>query len=166
MFKNSVFGGVPAIEHTSKLLTYPIYPTGIKQSLGYISPPQPVETGSAELSRDVKNEMTLCFESPEKAFIQLKYQKKKVLSTESKEEEQMRTGEHEKGFRRAKQTKNAFRKARGLLRQEVSVTPVFINNAIHICGTSRPHTFFSNLRHVGSSPWVSTHFLWQQGRRA
>lgn len=77
MFKNSVFGGVPAIEHTSKLLTYPIYPTGIKQSLGYISPPQPVETGSAELSRDVKNEMTLCFESPVKALIQLKYQKKK-----------------------------------------------------------------------------------------
>lgn len=77
MFKNSVFGGVPAIEHTSKLLTYPIYPTGIKQSLGYISPPQPVETGSAELSRDVKNEMTLCFESPVKALIQLKYQKKR-----------------------------------------------------------------------------------------
>lgn len=105
MFKNSVFGGVPAIEHTSKLLTYPIYPTGIKQSLGYISPPQAVETGSAELSRDVKNEMTLCFESPVKALIQLKYQKKKVLSTESKEEEQVGTGEHKKGFRREKQTK-------------------------------------------------------------
>lgn len=68
--------------------------------------------------------------------------------------------------RRAKQTENAFRQATGLLRLEVLATSVFINNALHIRATSCPYTFFSNLRHGGSSPWVSTHFQWQQGRQA
>lgn len=34
-------------------------------------------------------------------------------------------GEQKKGVRRAKQTENAFRQARGLLRLEVSTTSVF-----------------------------------------
>lgn len=75
-------------------------------------------------------------------------------------------GEQKKEVRRAKQSENAFCQARGLLRLEVLATSVFINNALHIRATSCPYTFFSNLRHGGSSPWVSTHFQWQQGRRA
>lgn len=50
-------------------------------------------------------------------------------------------------------------------RLEVLETSVLINNAAHICATSWPHTFFSDLRHRGSSPRVSTHFRWQQRRR-
>lgn len=59
--------------------------------------------------------------------------------------------------------KTLFHQAGGLLRLEVSAMAVFINNAIHIRATSWPYTFFSNLRHGGSSPRVSTHFQWQQG---
>lgn len=72
-------------------------------------------------------------------------------------------GEPEKGVRRVKWSKNAFRQARGLLRVEVLATSVFINNAAHIRATSWPYTFFSNLRHSRSSPWVSSHFQRQQG---
>lgn len=57
-----------------------------------------------------------------------------------------------KGVRRAKQTENAFCQARGLLRRKVSAMSVLVNNAIHIRATSWPYTFFSNLRHGGSSP--------------
>lgn len=98
------------------------------------------------------------FKTPEKGFSPQRGEKKREKEGEGQVKK--------KGVRRAKQTENAFRQARGLLRLEVSATSVFINNAIHICATSWPYTFFSNLRHGGSSPWVSTHFQWQQGRRA
>ena len=68
--------------------------------------------------------------------------------------------------------KKGEKEGRGLGRinrlKTLSVRPqdlsVFINNAVHIHGTSWPYTFFNNLRNRGSSPWVSHHFQWQQGR--
>ncbi len=101
------------------------------------------------------------FQTPKKVFFFTERKKER-----EKEEWGWWAGEQKKGVRRSKQAENTFCQAGGLLRLEVSVTSVFINNAIHIRASSRPYTFFSNLRHGGSSPWVCTHFQWQQGRRA
>lgn len=49
---------------------------------------------------------------------------------------------------------------RGLVSLEVSVVPVSINNAVHIDATSWPHAYFRELRHGGSTPWVSTQLVW------
>lgn len=110
--------------------------------------------------------MALCSDRLVKGFKRIK----RFLSTQrkkgvEKKEMGLRGQVNKKGVRRAEKTESAFRRAGGLLRLEVSVTPVFINNARHIRPTSWPHPFFSNLRHGGSSPWVFAHFLWQQGRR-
>ena len=105
--------------------------------------------------------MTQCSERLVKGLICFKY-----LSTERGERNGGGWGggeQKKEGLGGQNWLKTLFHQAGGLLRLEVSAMAVFINNAIHIRATSWPYTFFSNLRHGGSSPRVSTHFQWQQG---
>lgn len=123
---------------------------------------QPEETCCAALSHEVRNRMTQCSERLVKGLICFKY-----LSAERGGEATVGGwggGEQRKeGLGGQNWLKTLFHQDGGLLRLEVSAMAVFINNAIHMRATSWPYTFFSNLRHGGSSPRVSTHFQWQQG---